>query len=256
MNDLLNFDTILEVELSGQLAHFRKFYTNASSLTYSIPPRTGICGLVASILKLPRDSYYDTLNSAKLGVAVSLPLGAEFRKQFFTMNYAGDDTCINNVSQHKQCRLELLMPAVGKELIWILYLGYKQGSDANLDSLEQRLVSQNLGFDVYLGQRQFRAGIRLLNKYNAACFKPIASSSYVDSAIDKDRVKDIDTSSFRINVERMPLEQALETKGKQSFRKSVRFADLVIETAGMRLTGEFSDLIELENEAQTRIAFL
>ena len=144
MNDLLNFDTILEMELSGQLAHFRKFYTNASSLTYSIPPRTGICGLIASILKLPRDSYYDTLNSANLGVAVSLPLGAEFRKQFFTMNYAGDDTCINNVSQHKQCRLELLMPAVGKELIWILYLGYKQGSDANLDSLEQRLVSQNL----------------------------------------------------------------------------------------------------------------
>jgi hypothetical protein len=78
----------------------------------------------------------------------------------------------------------------------------------------------------------------------------------VDSAIDKDRIKDIDTSSFRINVERMPLEQALETKGKQSFRKSVRFADVVIETTGMRLTGEFSDLIELENETKTRIAFL
>ncbi|MDD2229381.1 MAG: CRISPR-associated protein Cas5 [Candidatus Cloacimonetes bacterium] len=256
MNDLQSFDTILEVELSGKLAHFRKFYTNASSLTYNIPPRTGICGLVASILKLPRDSYYNTLNSANLGVAIALPPGAEFRKQFFTTNYVGDDKCINNVSQHKQCRLELLMPAVGKELAWIVYLGYKQGCDADLDSLEERIVSQNLGFDVYLGQRQFRAGIRLLNKYSAADMKVVAVSDYVDSVIDKDRVKDIDTSSFRINVERIPLEQALETKGKQSFRKSVRFADVVIETTGMRLTGEFSDLIELENETKTRIAFL
>ncbi|MCB5267201.1 MAG: CRISPR-associated protein Cas5, partial [Candidatus Cloacimonetes bacterium] len=48
-----NFDTILELRLSGNLAHFRKFYTNASSLSYTIPPRTAICGLVASILMLP-----------------------------------------------------------------------------------------------------------------------------------------------------------------------------------------------------------
>ena len=50
--DLLVFD------ISGKFAHFRKYYTNSSSLTYLVPPRTSIYGLIAGILGLERDSYY------------------------------------------------------------------------------------------------------------------------------------------------------------------------------------------------------
>lgn len=111
MSTIKNFDTILELNLSGELAHFRKFYTNASSLTYTIPPRTVVCGLVASILMQHRDTYYDLLNSENLGVGISIPADSVFRRQFFTMNYVGDEKNCNDVSGHKQCRLELLLPA-------------------------------------------------------------------------------------------------------------------------------------------------
>ncbi|HNQ43037.1 MAG TPA: CRISPR-associated protein Cas5 [Candidatus Cloacimonadota bacterium] len=256
MNALKNFDTILELRLSGDLAHFRKFYTNASSLTYTIPPRTGICGLVASILMLPRDSYYQTLSSDNLGVGICIPAGAMFRKQFFTMNYVGDEKNINDVSGHKQCRLELLMPKPGDKLSWIVYLGIKQGAVTLLESLEDRIRAQNLGYDVYLGQRQFRAEIELLRKFSKTEFSVLESSDYVDSVISKDQIAALDTASFHINIERMPLEQALETKGKASNRRSVRFADVVMETSGKRLMGRFTDLIELNDEARTRISFL
>lgn len=251
-----NFDTILELRLSGNLAHFRKFYTNASSLSYTIPPRTGICGLVASILMLPRDSYYQTLCSDNLGVGIRVPEGAEFRKQFFTMNYVGDEKNINDVSGHKQCRLELLMPAEGQKLSWIVYLGIRQGVESALDSLEARIREQILGFDVYLGQRQFRAEIELLRKFSKTDFSVLDTSDYVDSVISKDQIAALATASFHINIERMPLEQALETKGKASYRRSVRFADVVMETSGQRLRGQFTDLIELNDEAKTRISFL
>ncbi|HPF08642.1 MAG: CRISPR-associated protein Cas5 [Candidatus Cloacimonetes bacterium] len=256
MNASKNFDTILELRLSGNLAHFRKFYTNASSLSYTIPPRTAICGLVASILMLPRDSYYQTLCSENLGVGIRIPEGTEHRKQFFTMNYVGDEKNINDVSGHKQCRLELLMASKEQKLSWTIYLGIRQGAEPALDSLEARIRAQSLGFDVYLGQRQFRAEIELLRKFSKADFSVLDTSEYVDSVLSKDQIAELDSSSFHINIERMPLEQALETKGKSSYRRSVRFADVVMETSGQRLRGQFSDLIELQNEEKTRISFL
>lgn len=256
MTNLPIFDTILELKLTGQLAHFRKFYTNASSLTYSIPPRTGICGLVASILKMPRDSYYDILSSDQLGVAISIAPNSGFRKQFFTTNYVGNDKLINDVSGHKQCRLELLLPAPGKELAWIIYLALKHGSQPELDSLEERIANQDLGYDLYLGQRQFRGSIALLDRFDAHQFSFLPESDYVDSVINKGKVKELDLGSFSLNIERMPLEQALESKGKKSFRRSIRFADVVIETSGKRLSGKFTNLVELHNEAHSRISML
>ncbi len=172
------------------------------------------------------------------------------------MNYAGKEKDINNVSEHLQCRLELLMPAKGQRLNWIVNLGFKYGADPILDSLEERILMQNLGFDVYLGQRQFRAEIDLLKRYPKEDISIIESSDYLDSVISKDRIVRLDNECFHISIERMPLEQKLETKGKSTYRRSIRFADVVIETTGKRLAGVFTDLVELDNEAKTRVSFL
>lgn len=256
MNEQNSFDTVLELKLSGAFAHFRKFYTNASSLTYSIPPRTGVCGILASILKLPRDSYYHILSSDHLGVAISIWEDSGLRKQFFTTNYVGDDKDINNVSGHKQCRLELMLPKPGKELAWKILIGFKAGSEPLLDSLEQLIAAQNLGYGVYLGQRQFSGNLELLRKYSTHEIRFLPESDYVDTVIAKDKTLTLGNNEFRLTMERMPLDQTLETAGKKSFRRSIRFADVLIEITGKRLTGKFMDIIELESERKTRIAFL
>ena len=98
-----NFNQILELKLTGKFAHFRKFYTNASSLTYIIPPRTTICGLLASIMQIKRDGYYDIMSSENLGVAISLVPNIYYHKVFQTLNYAKDATPkipINDLSVH------------------------------------------------------------------------------------------------------------------------------------------------------------
>ena len=80
-------EKIIMFKLSGKFAHFRKFYTNASSLSYLIPPRTVIIGLIASILKIPRDEYYDIFNEDNLKVSVCIPKNLEIRKQTQSLNY-------------------------------------------------------------------------------------------------------------------------------------------------------------------------
>lgn len=254
MNKRISFNTILELKLSGSFAHFRKFYTNASSLTYSIPPRTTFCGILASILMKQRDSYYDQMTSDKLGIAIAVWQDSGFRKQFFTTNYMGDD--INNASEHKQCRLELMLPKKGNKLAWKVYVGYNDGSDVLIDSLEERIAQQNLGYGVYLGQRQFIGSLELLRKHSLDEIEYLPDSEYVDTAINKDDVVELENETCHLNLERMPLEQMNEVSGKKSFRRSIRFADVLVETSGRRLCGSFTNTLELMNNAGTRIAFL
>jgi len=60
----------LSFELRGQWGHFRRVEGNIVKQTYRIPPRTTITGIIAAILGLERDSYYDAFASECSGIAV------------------------------------------------------------------------------------------------------------------------------------------------------------------------------------------
>ncbi|MFB6125680.1 MAG: type I-B CRISPR-associated protein Cas5b [Halolamina sp.] len=64
----------LSFELSGPWAHFRRVEGNVVKQTYRIIPRTTVTGLVAAMLGLDRDSYYDAFGPRVSAVAVE-PLG-------------------------------------------------------------------------------------------------------------------------------------------------------------------------------------
>ena len=76
---------VLVFDVSGRYAHFRKYYTNSSSLTYLVPPRTTLCGLAAGILGIERDAYYDQFVPGKVDIGVQILKPA--RKIMQTVNY-------------------------------------------------------------------------------------------------------------------------------------------------------------------------
>jgi CRISPR-associated protein Cas5h len=76
---------VLIFDLVGKFAHFRKFYTNSSSLSYHFPPRTAIEGIISAILGKERDSYYDLFLPTKSKIAVSTK--TQTRSIMQTVNY-------------------------------------------------------------------------------------------------------------------------------------------------------------------------
>ncbi|MCD4674432.1 MAG: type I-B CRISPR-associated protein Cas5b, partial [Desulfobacula sp.] len=66
MNNVLVFD------LWGEYAHFRKYYTTTSPLTFSLPPRTALCGLIAGIIGLDKNEYLKHFTKDKADIAVRL----------------------------------------------------------------------------------------------------------------------------------------------------------------------------------------
>ncbi|MDL5360926.1 type I-B CRISPR-associated protein Cas5b [Halalkalicoccus sp. NIPERK01] len=67
-------ETCLSFEIRGPWAHFRRVEGNIVKQTYRIPPRTTVAGIVAAMLGLERDGYYDAFGPGSSRVAIE-PVG-------------------------------------------------------------------------------------------------------------------------------------------------------------------------------------
>lgn len=59
-------DRIIVFDIWSDFAHFRRFETTTSPLTYPFPTGTAIAGILAAIVGLPRDSYYSLFSRSNV----------------------------------------------------------------------------------------------------------------------------------------------------------------------------------------------
>lgn len=73
---------VIQLDIKGKMAHFRKYYANNTSMSFSIPPRTTIIGILAAILGIPKDEYYEVMASDKIriGIASCSPIKKSFHR--------------------------------------------------------------------------------------------------------------------------------------------------------------------------------
>jgi len=239
-----NIQKIVVFRLRGKFAHFRKFYTNASSLSYLIPPRTTLMGMIASVLEIQRDKYYDFFNDNGLQISVSIPEKLTIRKQtqsinnlhkeYYKLLATGKGKC-----QHSQCKLELLIFPTSGEIIYDVFLG---GSSDNekLNEFEDKLRNKDFGYGLYFGQRQFKAFAEITTVYQENEIEFKAESNLIDSICNEENFVDCDfESGIDILNEQMPHHfRMTEKKGKNS-REPICVKRIYFERRGNRLSGKF-----------------
>lgn len=143
---------VLVFDLKGSLAHFRKIYTNSSSLSYSLPPRTCLAGIIAAMLGRERDSYYQEFSREHCFIAVK-KLGRT-RKIMQTLNYmrATGSRELIVPREHTQIPFELVCGE--PELRYRIYFA---GNPGAYEELKQRLINDRYVFPPYLGAAPFSA---------------------------------------------------------------------------------------------------
>ncbi len=62
--------TCIGFDIAADFAHFRRVGNNTAKPTYHVPPRTTVAGLLAGLMGLPRDSYYDLFGPYNSAIAV------------------------------------------------------------------------------------------------------------------------------------------------------------------------------------------
>jgi len=72
----IEMEKVLIFDIWGDYGHFRKFYTTSSPLTFSIPPRTSLCGLLGAIVGLGKNEYlyYFSKKDAKIALKLLHPI--------------------------------------------------------------------------------------------------------------------------------------------------------------------------------------
>ena len=263
-----NILKLLSFQISGQFAHFRKFYTNASSLSYLIPPRTVIMGMLASVLRYERDSYYEVFRPEKFRISAAVTPGTLIKKKMQSLNYLHPDyfkfLCKGTgkaKNMHGQCKLELLMPE-SKTIDYTIYVGViADDSKKLLDDLETRIRHRDFGYGIYLGQRQFMADIDHIQTYPKEMIRFTEGAEYTDSLClqengEPDMTDDRNLDTY-IVVDQMPVhmenEKTVEKrKAKGDPGRVIHTVKRVLlEKSGKRIFGKFKNSYQIEDKIIT-----
>lgn len=100
---------ILVLKWQGAIAHFRKFYTNSSSLSYAFPPRTVIIGMLAGIVGLERDTYYEKFKPEDFQCTVELLTSVRKISQTVNYMFVKSPNDLNRSSGPTQIPLEIVL---------------------------------------------------------------------------------------------------------------------------------------------------
>lgn len=228
VNRLLIFD------LKGSLAHFRKFYTSSSSLSYSFPPRTTLIGIIAAILGRERDSYYEEFNSDNCKIALSIR--RPIRKIMQTVNYirTKEEDGFTDVRKvigkfiGKQIikyptPLELVLASrITDEVVYRIYFFHKE--DAITDSLYVALKKGRTEYPIYFGLSEFLANVELIADIPSQGIQERKTEDAVEiiSVCNSEHIVEFEFENINANEplqyveEKMPLEFAEGRKIKRT----------------------------------------
>lgn len=157
---------LLVFDLVGPMAHFRKFYTNSSSLSYHLPPRTALGGILAALLDRERDGYYEelSLERARIGVALKTPV----RTFMQTVNYLyTKEEGWDGSKGHTQIPLELVLPRPPDRVLrYRVYFTHED--EALLEELNKQLQDERYKYPLYLGLTECPAWVKNPRLYKAS----------------------------------------------------------------------------------------
>lgn len=162
---------ILSFDVCGKLAHFRKYYANNTALSFSIPPRTTILGMVAGILGLPKETYHEDWRGDKLRIAVRVL--SPIKKTFHRLNLLSikgmDDFSGRN--GRIQTPFEVISGLDIKTDIvrYRIYISCYQTGEVEFDKIKSTFLSRNQKYSLTLGTANFTAwleNVKLLTDQN------------------------------------------------------------------------------------------
>lgn len=197
-------EELITFNLCGKMAHFRKFYSNASALSHTIPPRTTIMGILASIVGLPRDSYYSNSkeNFEFDKILVGIQIQNKVRKINQKLNYLKVDKAnisdFRGFNNRSQISTELIVPLNIREGIvsYKLYVATEDKANPLYQTLKANIKNQYSVFGISLGGANMQGYIQISNKFEIQ-FSQAESKSKVEicSAIPVSQVEKIHQNS-------------------------------------------------------------
>jgi CRISPR-associated protein Cas5h len=218
-------DYVLIFDVWGYYAHFRRFYTTTSPLTFPIPPRTALCGLIAAIIGKEKEDNeylnYFTLNKASIGLKLLNPVKKVMLAEnlIHTKNAKGPG--MNLITERTRINFEFL-----KDPKYRIYFHH---TDEDIyQQLKENLINHKSVYTPCLGLSENIANFEFVGEFKV---KSESNGGYVQigSVLPTEKITEQQGINFDFEGEyfsiRVPIELNLD-------RVVTKYSDIFFERTG------------------------
>lgn len=164
----MNSKELLIFDIKGEYGHFRKYNTTTSPLTYSIPTRTAIAGILGAILGMEReirDGVYPegaepvqeffSKERSDMAVQIMRPV----KKENIGFNLINTKTSFYDLTRAGRTQIEFELV---KDVHYRIYLS--MADEQKFEELTERIKNKRHHFTPYLGLAQFTAQVDFVQR--------------------------------------------------------------------------------------------
>lgn len=246
----MNCKEILIFDISSEYGHFRKYNTTTSPLTYSIPTRTAIAGVLGAILGMERevvDGVYpdgaipvqEFFSKANSGIAVQVinPV----KKENVAMNLINTKISFYDLSKAGRTQIEFELV---KNVKYRIFFALNK-NDAVFNELVNRISKKKHHFSPYLGLAQFTATVDFVDKTQAILIENNEKGFIeINTAVNLSKIKDAQPIDFdysaMYSANNMPIEMNRN-------REIQEFSEVLIEKNGLPVKAKVENYYRVEN---------
>jgi CRISPR-associated protein Cas5h len=239
-------DRILVFNIWSDFAHFRRFETTTSPLTYPFPTGTAIAGLLAAMAGLPRDSYYLLFN--RNNVEYSIRILNPVKKIVIPTNIVKTDE--TKSFSYKNLKIQYFNQDVKaptpyefvKDPKYRIYVRFKNSTLKELyEKLKRLLENHQTIYTPYLGITEMIANFEFIGDFLATPILIKDETIELHSVARIDSIKILLEEGKRYGRETIPLFM-------DSDRKILEYCNVVYEVNGNPIKIQSGTAYEVGNE--------
>jgi len=229
-------------DIWGTFAHFRKFWTTSSSLSYPFPPPPTVKGILGAILGYRKEEYIKRTEPFKVGVRILNPV----KRLKVALNFLHTKnlsiTNFKSFSQNLRKKGLLHTQTVVEILKNPKYRIYVSSEDlGRLNELEETLKREENIYTLSLGWANFLAKYSYVGTFEA---KLTEIATKADSVVPVDKVLSLDferNNPQYLARDRIPLKLSED-------RKPLIYTSVVYSLDAKPIKGKLKNLLELPTE--------
>lgn len=224
---------VLVFDIWGEFGHFRKQYTTTSPLTFSIPPRTSIAGMIGAIIGLEKDEYlkYFSKNNANIAVRIICPI----KKTRIAENLIDTKSAdlMSKIKNRTQIRFELL-----KDVKYRIYFSHT--SEEIYNKLYSLLRDHKSVYTLCLGLSEHIANYKFIGEMECVSEFSDSEKEVHSIILEKELLKINFEEGKEYFSETIPLEMLPE-------REVTEYGKVLFERNGKSIVANVKNLWRLEN---------
>jgi CRISPR-associated protein Cas5h len=149
-------DKVLIFKLWGDYAHFKKYYTTTSPLTFEFPPPPTVIGIISAIIGLDKNEYLGYFQNPD-EFKLTLSLNAPVKKIRWTQNLIDTKHSFWKIHNRTQIRIEFL-----KDPVFTIYFWH--ANKAVYETLKEHLRKHKSVYSIALGLSELLANYQFIEE--------------------------------------------------------------------------------------------